>query len=104
MEVVIHAHRSSVTDALRSRADEGVRRCAEHLRRAVDADICFARDGVERTVEISLHAPRARRLVACGAAPSHDAALGIALDRLDAQVRRLRSARKRQVHGTELRA
>lgn len=101
---MIHCHQTEVTESLRARAEEGVRRAAARLRRAMDATVCFDVDGIHRTVEIVLHAPRYRRLVACGAGRRHEVALSEALERLDAQIQRIRSARKKRLHATELRA
>ena len=104
MRIVIHGHHAEVTDTLKARAEEGARKLADHLQRAVDADICFDEDGVFKTVEIVLHAPRARRLVARGEAKFPEVALNDAIAKLDAQIRRLKAARKKRVHGAELRA
>jgi ribosomal subunit interface protein len=105
MEIVIHGHQTEITDALRLRAEEGARKLAEHLKRAVDADIRFEEEGVMKTVEILLHAPKQTKLVAKAEAKHHSAALTEAIAKLDAQIRKLKSANKKQVHdGTELRA
>jgi ribosomal subunit interface protein len=104
MEIVIHGHQTEITDALRLRADEGARKLAEHLTRAVDADIKFEEDGVLKTVEIVLHAPKHAPLVAKAEAKHHGAALTEAIAKLDAQIRKIKAAAKKQVHGVELRA
>ncbi len=104
MEIVIHGHQTDITESLRQRAEEGARKLAEHLQRAVDADIRFEENGVFKTVEIVLHAPRQTRLVAKAEAKHHGPALTEAIAKLDAQIRKLKSAEKKQVHGVELRA
>lgn len=104
METHFHGHQTEITDGLRHRAAEGARKLAEHLQRAVDADVWFGEDGVLKTVEIVLHAPRRKNLVAKSAAKFHEAALTDAIAKLDAQIRRLKVAKKQQVKGTELRA
>jgi ribosomal subunit interface protein len=104
MEIHFHGHQTEITDGLRFRASEGARKLEEHLQRAVDADIWFSEDGVMKTVEIVLHAPRRKNLVAKSAGKFHEAALTDAIAKLDAQIRRLKMEKKRQVKGTELRA
>ena len=105
MEIVIHGHQTDVTDSLRLRAEEGARKLAEHFKEAVNADIRFEEDGVFKTAEIVLHAPRQTRLVAKAEAKHHGPALNDALAKLDAQIRKLKHSEKRQIHdGAELRA
>jgi ribosomal subunit interface protein len=104
MEIVIHGHQTEITDALRLRAEEGAQKLREHLHRAVDADIKFEEDGVMKTVEIILHAPKNTSLVAKAEAKHHGAALTDAIAKLDAQIRKIKSAEKKQIHEVELRA
>jgi ribosomal subunit interface protein len=105
MEIIIHGHQTEITDVLRLRAEEGARKLAEHLKHAVDADIRFEEDGVMKTVEIVLHAPKQTKLVAKAEAKHHNAALTEAIAKMDAQIRKLKSVTKKQVHdGAELRA
>ncbi|HXC25439.1 MAG TPA: ribosome-associated translation inhibitor RaiA [Gemmatimonadaceae bacterium] len=105
MEIVIHGHQTDITPSLRQRAEEGAHKLAEHLREAVDADIRFEEDGLLKTVEIVLHAPKQTRLVAKAEAKHHGPALTDAIAKLDAQIRKLKGVEKRQVHdGAELRA
>ncbi len=103
MEVVIHGHQTDVTPELRQRAEDGARKLADHLRRVESADITFQEDGVKKTVDIILLAPNTR-LVAKGEAKFHEPALNEAIAKLDAQIRRIKSARKKRLHETELRA
>ncbi|HEV2641448.1 MAG TPA: HPF/RaiA family ribosome-associated protein [Candidatus Elarobacter sp.] len=104
MEIQFHGHQTEITDSLRVRATEGAQKLAEHLGRPVDADIWFDEDGVLKTVEVVLHAPRYKKLVARGEAKYHEPALTEAIAKLDAQIRKMKSAKKRQVRGVELRA
>lgn len=104
MEIQFHGHQTEIPESLRVRAREGAEKLAEHLGRPVDADIWFDGDGVLRTVEVVLHAPRYRKLVARGEGKYHEPALTDAIAKLDAQIRRMKSAKKRQVRGAELRA
>lgn len=104
MEIQFHGHQTEITDGLRTRASEGAQKLAEHLGRPVDADVWFDGDGVLKTVEVVLHSPRQRKLVARGEGKYHEPALTDAISKLDAQIRRLKAAEKKKVHGTELRA
>jgi ribosomal subunit interface protein len=104
MVIQFHGHQTEITDVLRVRAREGTEKLAEHLGRPVDADIWFDGDGVSRTVGVVLHAPRHRTLVAYGEGKYHGAALSEAIAKLDGQIRRMKSARKRRVRGVALRA
>lgn len=104
MEIQTHGHQTEITESLRLKAEDGARRLAEHLQRAVNADIWFGEDGVMKTVEIVLHAPRYKNLVAKAGAKYHEPALAEAVAKLDAQIRKLKCAKKKQVHGVELRA
>lgn len=104
MHMQFHGRQTEITDSLRLRAEEGARKLTEHLPRLNAADVWFDEDGAMKTVEIKLHGPRRKTLVAKAEAKYHEAALTDAIAKLDAQIRKLKSARKRQVHGVELRA
>ncbi len=86
MEIIFHAHNATIPAVLRERAERTVRKVARRLQRAVDAVVRFEHDGPTRRVEIVLHAPRVRNLVAEGNSRSQAAALKDALLRLQAQV------------------
>ncbi len=104
MEIQIHGHQTEITDSLRRRAEEGAQKLAEHLGRPVDADVWFDENGGLKTVEVVLHAPHYHKLVGKSEAKYHEPALADAIAKLDAQIRRLKAAKKKQVHGVELRA
>lgn len=104
MKIQTHGHHIEITDSLRMKAEGGARKLADHLKRAVNADIWFGEDGVLRTVEIVLHAPKYKNMVAKAQAKYHEPALTEAIAKMDAQIRRLKSSKKRQVRGVELRA
>ena len=80
---------------MRKRAEASVRRIAARLIRAVDAIIRFEQDGRVKRVEIVLHAPRQRKLIARGEGSYYGPALSTAIDRLTNQVRTLRAERRR---------
>ncbi|MEO6865664.1 MAG: HPF/RaiA family ribosome-associated protein [Gemmatimonadaceae bacterium] len=104
MEIQFHGHQTAITEGLRVKATEGVQKLAEHLGRPVDADVWFGEDGVSKTVEIVLHAPGYDNLVGKSDGKYHEPALTDAISKLDAQIRKIKSAKKKQVHEAELRA
>jgi ribosome-associated translation inhibitor RaiA len=99
VEIIFHAHHATFSPRLRRRAELAVELAATRLGRAVDAVVRFEQDGPVKRVEIVLHAPRKRDIVARGEARFYGPAMTVALDKLSAQVRKLRdlksSARKR---------
>lgn len=94
MEIIFHAHHANISDRMRRRAETAVRAAAARMSRAVDAIIRFEQDGPVKRVEIVLHAPRSRNLIAQGEAKYYGPALGTAMDRLTTQIRRLRVTRR----------
>ena len=94
MEIIFHAHHAAVSDRMRRRAETATRRATNGLKRAVDAVVRFEQDGPIKRVEIVLHAPRQRDIVASGEARYFGPALRVAVDRLTAQIRKLRDTRK----------
>jgi ribosome-associated translation inhibitor RaiA len=103
MDIMFHGRGVAVSDHMRQRAITGVRKLTERSDRAVDAIIRFEEDGPRRRVEIVLHAPRHRRLVAEAEARYFGPALTAALARLTIQLTalkrtvRARAARVRAV-------
>ena len=95
MQIIFHSHHASVSDRLRVRAEQGVRKLAARLGGAVDAVIRFEGDGRARRVEIVMHASRHRRLVAGGEGRFLGPALSEAMDGLRDQIDRARRARSK---------
>ncbi len=100
MEIIFHAHNAPIPNRLRRRAELALFRTARRMARAVDAVVRFEQDGPVKRVEIVVHAPRQRNVVALGEGRFYGAALTTAIERLGAQVRKLRrpykpAARKR---------
>ena len=95
MQIIFHSHHASVSDRIRARAENGVRKLATRLGGAVDAVIRFENDGPTRRVEIVMHASRHRRLVAEGEARYLGPALARAVDGLRDQVDRARRIRSK---------
>lgn len=94
MEIIFHVHHANVSDRMRKRAESAVRRAARRLARAVDGIIRFEQDGPVKRVEIVLHAPRQRNLIARGEGRYFGPALADAMDRLIAQIQAMRAGRR----------
>jgi ribosome-associated translation inhibitor RaiA len=95
VEIIFHAHHANISERMRKRAEAAVRRAAIRLTRTVDAIIRFEQDGRVKRVEIVLHAPRQRKLIARGEGSYYGHALTAAVDRLLNQIRTLRAERRR---------
>jgi ribosome-associated translation inhibitor RaiA len=105
MDVIFHAHHAVVSERLRQRAERAVERVAARMKRTVDAVVRFEGDGRTRRVEIEVHAPRHRRIVAKGSGAFFGPALGEAIGRLEAQTLRNKrnlKARARAAEASEL--
>ena len=100
MEIIFHAHHATISPRLRRRAELAVEQVSRRLARTVDAVVRFEQDGPVKRVEIVLHAPKKRDIVARGEAKFYGPAMTVAIEKLGAQVRKLRdlqsSARKRR--------
>lgn len=94
MEIIFHAHHANVSERMRKRAEAAVRRAAIRLSTAVDGIIRFEQDGPVKRVEILLHAPRQRDLVARGEGKFFGPAFASAMSRLTAQIQSLRASRR----------
>ena len=100
MDILFQSHHAQVSERVRERARAAVMRLGARLARAAKAVVRFEEDGPTRRVEIVLHAPRRRAMVAEGSARFFGPALTYAIDRLDAQTRQLKrtpKARSRKV-------
>jgi ribosome-associated translation inhibitor RaiA len=93
MEIIFHAHHADISPRLQQRADASLRKIVSRLGRAVDAIVRVEEDGPTRRVELVLHAPRGRRLVARGEGRYFGPALTVALGKLGAQVSRAKNGR-----------
>jgi ribosome-associated translation inhibitor RaiA len=94
VEIIFHAHNAPIPTRLRKRAEIAVKRVSSRLTRAVDAIVRFEQDGPVKRVEIVLRAPRQRNVVALGEAKFYGPALTTAIEKLGAQVRKLRRNHK----------
>ena len=94
MEIIFHAHHAAISPRLQLRTERALHKTVSKLGRAVDAIARFEQDGPMRRVELVLHAPRSKRLVASGEGRAFGPALTQALGRLGAQVEHVKVARK----------
>jgi len=94
VEILFQSHHAQVSDHMRERARSAVTKLGARLSRAVDAVVRFEEDGPTRRVEIVLHAPKRRAMVAEGTARFFGPALAYAIDRLEAQARQLKRTPK----------
>lgn len=86
MEVIFHAHHAEISERMRQRARRAVEKVAARLDRAVDAIIRFEQDGPAKRVEVVLHAPRHRQLVAVAEDRFFGNALAEVVARLQRQI------------------
>lgn len=96
MEIVHHSHHANVSDRLRGKAEGGVRRLARRLGGTVGATIRFDHDGPVRVVELVLHAPGRRHLVARAEGKFWGPTIGEAVKQLERQVDHTKRTRKEQ--------
>ena len=94
MEILFQSHHAQVSDHMRERARIAVTKLGARLSRAVNAVVRFEEDGPTRRVEIVLHAPKRRAMVAEGSARFFGPALAFAIDRLESQARQLKRTPK----------
>jgi hypothetical protein len=85
MEIVFHNHDAPLSDRMRRRAEQAVRKVARRATRPVDAVIRFQQDGPTRRVELVLHTAR-RRHVASSEGRYFGTALADAARRLAMQL------------------
>ena len=94
MEILFQSHHAQVSDHMRERARIAVTKLGARLSRAVNAVVRFEEDGPTRRVEIVLHAPKKRAMVAEGSARFFGPALAFAIGRLESQARQLKRTPK----------
>ncbi len=100
MEILWRSHNARVTELVREKAEQTIAKLARRLKRAVDAHVVFEHDGPTRRVEIVLHAPRRRNLVAEGRARHYATALDRALDHLASQTNHAKRPAKERARRT----
>jgi ribosome-associated translation inhibitor RaiA len=86
MDIVFHTHHAPLSDRMRRRAEQAVRKVARRVARPVDAVVRFEQDGPTRRVELVLHLAGGRRYVARSEARYFGTALNEAVRRVEHQV------------------
>lgn len=98
MEVEYTARKVKISKALRTQAEEGMERIARILGKSAFASIVFSAQKRLQIAEVTIKA-RLRTIVATGKASTLDAALRLALEHTESQVRR---DRDRRIEGNRL--
>jgi ribosome-associated translation inhibitor RaiA len=86
MEIVFHAHHAAISDRMRHKAEQALRKVARRVSRPVDGVIRFQQDGDMRRVELALHTARGRQYLARSEARYFGTALADAARRLAMQL------------------
>lgn len=86
MEIVFQIHDAPISDRMKSRAEQALRKAARRAARPQDAVIRFQQDGTVRRVEMTLHTAGGRRFVAKADAPYFGTALATAARKLAMQL------------------
>jgi ribosome-associated translation inhibitor RaiA len=106
MEIVFHVHDAPLSERMRRRAEQVVRKLALRAKRPVDAVVRFRQDGPTRRVELALHTANGRRYIANSEGRWFGTALADASRRLATQLDhtkrtpKARARRARSVKGT----
>lgn len=82
MEIVLRTNGAEVSETMRRKVEQMVLKAALRLPRAVDALVRLEEDGRMRRVEVVLHAPRHKPVVATGEGRYFGPAVASALHRL----------------------
>ena len=86
MEIVFQHHDAPISDHMRRRAEQALRKVARRANRVVDGVIRFQQDGATRRVELTMHTGSGRRYVASADARYFGSALADAARKLAMQV------------------
>jgi hypothetical protein len=100
MEIVFHIHDAPISDRMRRRAEQVMRKAARRATRAVDGVVRFQLDGTTRRVELALHTAAGKRYVASSEGRFFGTALADAGRRLTMQLdhdKRTPKARARRI-------
>ena len=86
MDIVFHNHDAPISDRMRRRAEQALRKAAKRATRAVDGIVRFQQDGPTRRVELVLHTATGRRYIATSEGRYFGNALSDAARRLTMQL------------------
>ncbi|HMC53839.1 MAG TPA: HPF/RaiA family ribosome-associated protein [Gemmatimonadaceae bacterium] len=103
MDIVFHTHHAPLSDSMRRRAEQAVRKVARRVARPVDAVVRFEQDGPTRSVEVVLHVASGRTYIARSEARYFGPALSDAVRRVERQVDHTKRSH-RAASGTKARA
>ena len=86
MEIVFHNHDADISDRMRRRAEQALRKVARRAARVVDGVVRFQQDGPTRRVELVLHTGSGKRYIATSEGRYFGNALSDAARRLAMQI------------------
>lgn len=86
MEIVFHNHDADISDRMRRRAEQALRKVARRAARVVDGVVRFQQDGPTRRVELVLHTGSGKRYIATSEGRYFGNALADAARRLAMQI------------------
>jgi ribosome-associated translation inhibitor RaiA len=86
MEIVFHNHDAPISDRMRRRAEQALRKVARRAARVVDGVVRFQQDGPTRRVELVLHTGSGKRYIAASEGRYFGNALADAIRRLTMQL------------------
>lgn len=104
MDIVFHNHDAPLSDRMRRRAEQALRKVARRAKRPVDAVIRFQQDGPTRRVELVLHTASGRRHVASAESRYFGTALSDAARRLATQLQHTKRTPKARARRARVRA
>lgn len=102
MDIIIHSHHAELSNRMRLRAERAVEKVASRLGRVVNATVRFQSDGPMKRVEVVLHAPRQRDLVAEGSGRYFGPSLALAVAKLERQIAAEKGSRKPRLRVRQL--
>jgi putative sigma-54 modulation protein len=91
VEITVTGRHPSITQAMRSYAEEKIRKVGRIFDRLVSARVTLEVEGMEHRAEASVHGPRGAVLVAHATAPEMAEALDQLENRLERQLRKLKT-------------
>lgn len=86
MRITITARHTEIDDDLRAIAQDLIEKATKVLRRPQHAQVVFTEDHGEAAVEIEVHAPRGKVIVAKSQGADHRSALDLAVARIKRQL------------------
>lgn len=94
MDIVFQSHHAVISDRMRLRAERLIEKISKRHPRLTGAVVRFEQDGPTRRVEVVLHVPRRKDLIAEARARNYGPALAEAVGKLTRQLDRSRRSPK----------